>query len=650
MISWQAMTLDAILRFTMKRHGKRPIDLKRLRQTMGNPSRLALAIPADYTVRSFRADEGLQFDLVEAAGMPASAAKVVVLYLHGGGYIFGSPRHTARHSSPWPELSPRRCTDWTIGWLPSTRSRRPSRTQPGIPMAARAAPGSELVLAGDSAGAAWRSPRPWNSRLRPEAGGRDRRPSRPTRILAVTGASVEANARSCAMFTPRGLREAAACISPGARPARSARLAAVCAILSGLPPMLLFVSRHEVLRDDTLRLAERATAAGVKVQLDGARSTAACMARIRRHTAGSARGVYNGGNVCSGNRRPLCGIISPRNGDLGVSTNHFDVLIVGGGLSGIGAACSLQTHCPRKTYAILEARDSIGGTWDLFRYPGIRSDSDMFTLGYSFRPWVEGKAIADGHSILKYIKDTAADYGIDQNIRFNHAVKRASWSSKDALWSVEAEQGAEKQTVRFTCNFLFICSGYYSYAEGYTPDFPASERFGGSLVHPQKWPEDLDLCRQAGGRHWQRRDSSHVGARPGQDAAHVTMLQRSPTYVVARPQAARHGQTSCAVTCRQIAYNLVRWRNILFGIYSYRLCRRSPERIKKWIAKGKFSRPWAAATMSASISRRATTRGINACAWCPMAICSRRSSRARPRWSPMKSRPSRNRDSNCERR
>jgi monooxygenase len=269
-----------------------------------------------------------------------------------------------------------------------------------------------------------------------------------------------------------------------------------------------------------------------------------------------------------------------------VSTSHFDVLIVGGGLSGIGAACSLRTHCPRKTFAILEARASIGGTWDLFRYPGIRSDSDMFTLGYSFRPWVEGKAIADGHSILKYIKDTARDSGVDKSIHFNHAVKRASWSSKDAQWSVEAECGPERQTARFTCDFLLVCSGYYSYAGGYTPVFPGIDRFAGPVVHPQNWPEDLDFAGKRVVVIGSGATAVTLVPAMARTAAQVTMLQRSPTYVVSRPEQDRFANFLRRHLPSMLAYNLVRWRNILLGMYVYRLSRRSPERIKSWIAKG----------------------------------------------------------------
>ena len=266
-----------------------------------------------------------------------------------------------------------------------------------------------------------------------------------------------------------------------------------------------------------------------------------------------------------------------------MSSNHFDVLIVGGGLSGVGAACSLTTHCPKKTYAVLEGRARIGGTWDLFRYPGIRSDSDMFTLGYSFRPWVEGKAIADGDSILNYINETAKDYGVDKNIRFHHLVKRASWSSHDAVWTVEAECGPDQQVACFTCEFLFVCSGYYSYVEGYTPAFPGSQRFAGQLVHPQKWPEDLAYADKRVIVIGSGATAVTLVPAMARTAAHVTMLQRSPTYVVARPE-----QDALANFLRRhlpamLAYNLVRWRNILFGIYFFGLCKRSPERVKKWI-------------------------------------------------------------------
>jgi cation diffusion facilitator CzcD-associated flavoprotein CzcO len=268
---------------------------------------------------------------------------------------------------------------------------------------------------------------------------------------------------------------------------------------------------------------------------------------------------------------------------MNASGNHFDVLIVGGGLSGIGAACSLRTHCPGKTFAVLEARENIGGTWDLFRYPGIRSDSDMFTLGYSFRPWVEGKSIADGHSILNYIKDTARDHEIEPHIRHEHRVKRASWSSADAQWTLEAECGPARQSARFTCRFLMVCSGYYSYDEGYTPVFPGWERFKGLLVHPQKWPQDLPYENKRVIVIGSGATAVTLVPALARTAAQVTMLQRSPTYVVARP-----GQDALANLLRRylpskLAYALVRWRNILFGIYFFNLCKRSPERVKNWI-------------------------------------------------------------------
>ena len=215
------------------------------------------------------------------------------------------------------------------------------------------------------------------------------------------------------------------------------------------------------------------------------------------------------------------------------SSEHFDVLIVGAGLSGIAAAYHLQTRLPHKSVAILESRDRLGGTWDLFRYPGVRSDSDMQTLGYGFRPWRGDKALADGASIAAYIADTARAFGIDSRIRCGHRVTRAAWSSAEALWTVEVERGGE--ALRFTCGFLFMCSGYYDYASGHRPDWPGVEGFAGRIVHPQFWPADLDYAGRRVVVIGSGATAVTLVPALAEKAAHVTMLQRSPTYVVTRP-------------------------------------------------------------------------------------------------------------------
>ncbi len=262
---------------------------------------------------------------------------------------------------------------------------------------------------------------------------------------------------------------------------------------------------------------------------------------------------------------------------------HFDVVIVGGGLSGINAAYHLHAACRAKSFVILESRDAIGGTWDLFRYPGIRSVSDMFTFGYPFRPWQSNAAIADGESIRTYIRETAEAYGIDRKIRFRHRVKSASWSSADALWTVDAERGAEREPVRFTCNFLFGCTGYYDYAGGYTPEFAGTGDFKGRIVHPQQWPEDLDY-----------KDKHVVVIGSGatavtiipviaRTATHVTMLQRSPTYIVSRPTEDAFAKMLRRYLPTGIAYSIARWYNVLFAMYFYNLSRRKPDAVKQWI-------------------------------------------------------------------
>jgi cation diffusion facilitator CzcD-associated flavoprotein CzcO len=265
---------------------------------------------------------------------------------------------------------------------------------------------------------------------------------------------------------------------------------------------------------------------------------------------------------------------------------HFDVVIVGAGLSGIGAGYHLQTNCPGKSYLILEGRDCIGGTWDLFRYPGIRSDSDMYTLGYSFRPWTNAKAIADGPSILEYVRQTAKDYGIDQRIRFNHCVKRAAWSSKDAKWTVEAEHGPTQEIVRFTCNFLYMCSGYYDYAQGYTPEFAGTERFAGRIVHPQKWTSDIDYAGKRVVVIGSGATAVTLVPAMAKSAAHVTMLQRSPTYILSLPEQDAIANRLRRFLPSKIAYGITRWKNILLGMLMFWLCRHAPEFVKKLIRRG----------------------------------------------------------------
>ena len=260
---------------------------------------------------------------------------------------------------------------------------------------------------------------------------------------------------------------------------------------------------------------------------------------------------------------------------------HFDVLIMGAGLSGIDAAHHLNVLCPRKSYVILEQRERIGGTWDLFRYPGIRSDSDMLTMGYSFRPWTLPRAISPGEDIREYITAAAVDEGIDGHIRFGHQITRASWSTAQACWTVEALQAGEPVT--FTCGFLFSCAGYYRYSSGYTPEFAGASDFRGRVVHPQNWPASLDYA----GKHVVIIGSGATAVTllpsMAETASHVTMLQRSPTYIVSAP-----AQDPVATWLRgklpaSWAFMLSRWKNILFTACLYQISQRFPDFMKKTI-------------------------------------------------------------------
>ncbi len=269
-----------------------------------------------------------------------------------------------------------------------------------------------------------------------------------------------------------------------------------------------------------------------------------------------------------------------------MSRDHLDVLIVGAGLSGIGAAYHLEERCPGKTYALLEARDALGGTWDLFRYPGIRSDSDMHTLGYRFRPWTEAKAIADGPSILRYVQATAREAGIDRKIRFHHKVMRAEWSSDEARWNVEAERTDTGETVHLTCSFLHVCGGYYRYDEGYTPHFEGTERFAGPIVHPQHWPEELDYAGKRVVVIGSGATAVTLVPSLAEQAEHVTMLQRSPTYIVSLPAEDPIANGLRRLLPDKAAYSIVRWKNVLLQLASFQLSRRRPTFMKKILRRG----------------------------------------------------------------
>jgi len=272
-----------------------------------------------------------------------------------------------------------------------------------------------------------------------------------------------------------------------------------------------------------------------------------------------------------------------------MTAEDFDVLIIGAGLSGIGAAWHLQTMCPNRSYAVLEARESMGGTWDLFRYPGVRSDSDMFTLGYRFRPWTSGKAIADGPSIRRYIEDTARDGGIDKKIRYQHRVVAANWDSSAARWTLTVEMGAARERRTMSARFLYTCTGYYDYDKGYLPEWEGTQEFRGQFIHPQFWPRDLDYKGKrvvvigSGATAVTIVPAMAEGASA---AASVTMLQRSPTYVATLPSVDAIADVFRELMSPETAYAAARWKNILRQMLFFNVARAWPKFFRGLIKKG----------------------------------------------------------------
>jgi len=267
-------------------------------------------------------------------------------------------------------------------------------------------------------------------------------------------------------------------------------------------------------------------------------------------------------------------------------SDHLDVVIVGAGLSGIGAAVHLQRALPGATYALLEAREASGGTWDLFRYPGVRSDSDMHTLGYRFRPWPGAKAIADGTSILEYVRDTARDHGVEERIRYRSRLVSAEWSSPDARWTLSVEDPTTGAASTLTCGFLLVCAGYYRYDEGYTPAFPGVEAYEGTLVHPQHWPADLDHAGKRVVVIGSGATAVTLVPALAETAASVTMLQRTPTYIASKPSVDRIADALRARLPTAAAYRIARGKNVLLSRFQYRLAQRRPAVVKALVRKG----------------------------------------------------------------
>jgi cation diffusion facilitator CzcD-associated flavoprotein CzcO len=260
---------------------------------------------------------------------------------------------------------------------------------------------------------------------------------------------------------------------------------------------------------------------------------------------------------------------------------YFDVLIVGAGISGIGSAWHVQDRCPGKSYVVLEARESLGGTWDLFRYPGIRSDSDMYTLGFGFKPWRDGKSIADGPSILEYLRETASESGIDSHIRFRHVVKSADWSTEHACWTVRALNQVTGEAVSIRCGFLLMCSGYYNYETGHLPPFRGRDRFAGQVVHPQFWPRDLGYEGKRVVVIGSGATAVTLVPEMAKKTAHITMLQRSPTYMAAMPDTDRIANLLRKLLPETWAYAITRWKNIRFQRFIYWRTRVAPDKVRR---------------------------------------------------------------------
>ena len=559
--SWQARVAAFIVRRRVKPALGDLSDIARVRRVFDQP----LPVPrgARYTEAVVG---GVAGEWVEAEG--AAAGSTTLLYLHGGGFVGCSPRS---HRSLTAALALQGLRVFVPDYRLAPEHPFPAAVQDvqAVWHALRAEGPGRLVVAGDSAGG--------NLALSLMLALRDAGQALPDAAALFSPAadltggspSLLANAEGDAMFRGDHLAHLADAYMAGAD--RSQPLASpLLGDLRGLPPLMIQVGENEVLRDDSIRLAQKARAAGIAVDLQ-VFPVVTHVWQLLWRLPEARRAVRAAADFLREATRER-------------TVEHHDVIIVGAGLSGIGAAVHLQRYCPDKRFTLLEARDALGGTWDLFRYPGVRSDSDMYTLGYVFKPWKDAKAIADGPAIRDYIAETAAEHGIARHIRFQHRVVSADWSARDACWTVVVERGADRgdgcERSVLRAGFLLFCSGYYSYAQGWRPHFPGEERYAGTLVHPQFWPASLDLAGKRVVVVGSGATAVTLVPELARTAAHVTMLQRSPTYVVSRPSRDTIAERLKRWLPPLLAYRLVRLKNLLLGMYFYRLARKYPDRAK----------------------------------------------------------------------
>ena len=568
--SWQARVASFVVRRRVKPALADMRNLAAVRQVFNQPLKPPGGVR--YTEATLGGVAGEWVDaegLAGATGMAGEAVSVptTLLYLHGGGFVGCSPR-THRPITAALALQGLRV------FVPDYRL-APEHPFPAAALDAlavfralrsdAAGQAGRLVVAGDSAGGNLALGLMLTLRDAGEALPDAAALFSPATDLTGGSPSITLNADRDAMFNGPELTHLADIYLAGAD--RALPLASpLLGDLSGLPPLLVHVGETESLRDDALRLVQKAREAGVAVDLQ--------VFPVVPHVWQNLHRLPEARRSVRAAARFL------RQAQRSDAAETPDVLIVGAGLSGIGAAVHLQRDCPDKTFTLLEARDSLGGTWDLFRYPGVRSDSDMYTLGYQFKPWRAAKAIADGPAIRDYITETAVEHGLGAHIRTRHRLVSADWSANEGRWTVEIERGPQRERLRMKPRFLLFCSGYYNYAQGHRPRFPGEQQFAGTLVHPQFWPKGLDYAGKRVVVVGSGATAVTLVPEMARSAAHVTMLQRSPTYVVARPAIDTVAETLKRWLPATWAYRLVRAKNVLMGMYFYRLARKYPAQAK----------------------------------------------------------------------